>query len=366
MGKIPMRSAIAIRKEHKAVCSKMDDLTKEARAAGHRQGPLAKDEALYFRLFSIQQTLEWVYPPLIKTSGKGRENGRWNLPDICITGPGRCTPHCAPEHEVETHDGSANLLNECQRLFTTPKLSNRTFHTVGGIIRETTRQRVGASSQPHLTAWSQPRSTGVRRNRSLPLYPGEHREFFVNRLCVSYSVFLLLFLLSLVFGATAFSQTVTFNRTTQSNIASRNHIDLNNDGREDFVYFSETSCANGFLVALSNGDDSYASSACYTLPSGAPLFIAMGDFNGDGNPDLIVTSGSSNFYEYLNRGNGTLRLQATFVTQTIVYAAIAADVNHDGRIDLIFNSPSAATTTCTFGLETAMAASPLDQVLLSL
>ena len=147
-----------------------------------------------------------------------------------------------------------------------------------------------------------------------------------------------LLLLSLVFGTTAFSQTVTFNRTTQSNIASRNHIDLNNDGREDFIYFSETSCSNGFLVALSNGDDSYAPPACYTLPSGAPLFIAMGDFNGDGNPDLIVTSGSSNFYEYLNRGNGTLRLQATFVTQTIVYAAIAADVNHDGRIDLIFNS----------------------------
>ena len=90
----------------------------------------------------------------------------------------------------------------------------------------------------------------------------------------------------------------------------------------------------------------------------------MGDFNGDGNPDLIVTSGSSKFYEYLNRGNGTLRLQATFVTQTTVYAAIAADVNHDGRIDLIFNSVT-ATTTCTSGSETAMAASPLDRALLS-
>lgn len=68
-----MRSAIAIRKEHKAVCLKMEQLTSEARAAGHEQGPLPKYEELYFQLYSIKQTLEWVYPSLIKTQGKGVE-----------------------------------------------------------------------------------------------------------------------------------------------------------------------------------------------------------------------------------------------------------------------------------------------------
>jgi hypothetical protein len=68
----PMRSAIAIRKEHKAVRSKMDELMRDGDAAGH-QGPLPKDEELYFRLYSIKQTLEWVYPSLIKTTAKGVE-----------------------------------------------------------------------------------------------------------------------------------------------------------------------------------------------------------------------------------------------------------------------------------------------------
>ena len=156
-------------------------------------------------------------------------------------------------------------------------------------------------------------------------------SFRVSHCCFGF--FLLVFV-----GSTAFSQTVTFNRTTQATITSSNHIDLNNDGREDFIYFSDTTCTNGFLVALSNGEDSYAPSTCYTLPNGSPVFIALGDFNSDGNPDVIVSAGTANFYEYLNRGNGTLHLQANFITKTTVFSIVAADVNHDGRIDLLFNS----------------------------
>lgn len=63
-----MRSAKAIRKEHKEVCARMDELMRE----GGGQ-PLPKDIELYFRLYSIQMALEWVYPSLIKTSGKGIE-----------------------------------------------------------------------------------------------------------------------------------------------------------------------------------------------------------------------------------------------------------------------------------------------------
>jgi hypothetical protein len=63
-----MRSATEIRKEHEAVCARMEGLL----PAGH-QGPLPKDDELYMRLYSIKQTLEWVYPSLIKTARKGVE-----------------------------------------------------------------------------------------------------------------------------------------------------------------------------------------------------------------------------------------------------------------------------------------------------
>jgi hypothetical protein len=49
-----MRSVPQIRREHKAVCVKMDELMRE----GDGQ-PLAKDHELYFRLYSIKMALEW-------------------------------------------------------------------------------------------------------------------------------------------------------------------------------------------------------------------------------------------------------------------------------------------------------------------
>jgi hypothetical protein len=58
-----MRSAIAIRKEHRAICAKIKELEKEG--GGHQ--PLDKHEGLYFRLHTMKNTLEWVLPVLIRT-----------------------------------------------------------------------------------------------------------------------------------------------------------------------------------------------------------------------------------------------------------------------------------------------------------
>ncbi len=60
-----MRSALEIRKEHKAICAKLEELEHVGDEAGCA-GPRPEDIPLYLRLHSIQLTLEWVYPRLIK------------------------------------------------------------------------------------------------------------------------------------------------------------------------------------------------------------------------------------------------------------------------------------------------------------
>jgi FG-GAP-like repeat/Bacterial Ig domain len=140
----------------------------------------------------------------------------------------------------------------------------------------------------------------------------------------------------------AFSQTASFSQTFSPNF-SQTHADFNSDGEEDFIV--TYGCPNGnFGLVLSNGNGTYAPPVCYALPSGSPAYFAIGDFNRDGNPDVIVSYGGNSFYEYLGSASGKLHLQANFMTSTTVFGVAAADVNHDGRIDLLFDSFNASDT----------------------
>ena len=143
----------------------------------------------------------------------------------------------------------------------------------------------------------------------------------------------------LLLALPAFSQSVSFSSSDLQN-PSNIHADFNSDGREDFVLFGSFNLCStsAFAVVLSTGDGTYARPVCYRLPSGSPSSFAIGDFNSDGNADLIVSSGTIQLYEYVGSPSGRLHLQATYTNDTVVQNIAAADVNHDGKIDLLFNS----------------------------
>jgi uncharacterized protein (TIGR03437 family) len=66
---------------------------------------------------------------------------------------------------------------------------------------------------------------------------------------------------------------------------------------------------------------------------------AVGDFNGDGIPDLVWSSGRSNggVHLFLGKGDGTLRYTYTFEVHESGERKVLAlgDLNHDGKLDVV-------------------------------
>ena len=112
--------------------------------------------------------------------------------------------------------------------------------------------------------------------------------------------------------------------------------DLRATGRSDIVVVDEG--LNKVSVFLSNGDGTFAAKTDYALPSGTkPDGIAIGDFNGDGKPDLAVAdNGTDQVSIFPNNGNGTFGTRADY---SLPSGAAPADVevgdfNGDGKPDL--------------------------------
>ena len=78
------------------------------------------------------------------------------------------------------------------------------------------------------------------------------------------------------------------------------------------------------------------SSAVNITTGTAPLAVVVADVNGDGKPDLVVAnSGSNNVSVFLGNGNGTFQAAQNFTTGMDPRSVVVADVNGDGKPDLV-------------------------------
>jgi hypothetical protein len=112
--------------------------------------------------------------------------------------------------------------------------------------------------------------------------------------------------------------------------------DLNRDGSLDIVFLN--SDTTSLSVLLGNGDGTFPASQNY--PAGYELqSAALGDFNGDGKPDLVVadeydgSNGQGLVNVLLGNGDGSFQAPISATADNEPIAVVAGDFNHDGKLD---------------------------------
>jgi len=145
----------------------------------------------------------------------------------------------------------------------------------------------------------------------------------------------------------AVSYTVGFFDSGVSSVAIG---DVNGDGKPDLigtiVCFVTTNCINGSVgVLLGNGDGTFQSVVRYPSNGTNANSVAITDINGDGKPDLLVANscltkancGSSGGVSVLfGKGDGTFQTAVTYGSggRSAVSLAVG-DVNGDGQLDVV-------------------------------
>src|SRR5262249_19175487 len=93
---------------------------------------------------------------------------------------------------------------------------------------------------------------------------------------------------------------------------------------------------SGVSVLLGNGDGSFQDPVYYATGS-YPSSVVVGDFNGDGIPDLAVANyGSSHVSVLLGNGDGSFQAARNFYFDGSLHPSslAVADFNGDGSLDL--------------------------------
>jgi len=129
--------------------------------------------------------------------------------------------------------------------------------------------------------------------------------------------------------------------------------DFNRDGIADFARLlqlnGDHSGPSVLQVSLGRRDGSFAGAVNQTLSLPKPRSIATGDFNGDGNPDLLIGDADGALIELLGDGRGNLRAAGEILHLGSAVSLTVGDFNRDGIPDVAVSDFKANAVTILLG-----------------
>jgi hypothetical protein len=115
--------------------------------------------------------------------------------------------------------------------------------------------------------------------------------------------------------------------------------DLNGDGKADLI---GQGSLGGVQILLGNGDGTFTMKP--PLATVGQQTVILGDLNGDGIPDIVVAAAGTHRSDttfpdivsvVMGNGDGTFAIAPTYALPQFPGSVIAADLNNDGKADLV-------------------------------
>jgi hypothetical protein len=128
-----------------------------------------------------------------------------------------------------------------------------------------------------------------------------------------------------------------------SNVAIGAVGDFNGDGNLDIVTINGDNSTNNAAILLGNGDGTFQPYIDVALGTMVPIGLTAGDYNRDGLLDLAV--GLPEGYQILTGlGDGSFNVSLQFYLDTYFSRIAAGDINGDGITDLVMASDTFGAT----------------------